>query len=171
MPSAVVASNRYLSRMGRQVLVVDDDADTRELLAVLLSARGFSVQVAAEGQEGLRLAEQSRPAVIFLDLVMPGMDGETMRRELLRRPRLRTVPVVCISGSDDAEDVARELAFAACMPKPIDCRRLVDVAERYCRSTVRRRVRASTVGHLTVTSNTAVGGLMPQPFRDRRVSE
>ena len=82
------------------VLLVEDDGDTRDLVAEALRAAGFSVLASDEGRKALELASEMRPRAVVLDLQMPGMDG----REFLRRrraiPALAATPVVVITGSD-----------------------------------------------------------------------
>ena len=72
------------------VLIVDDDNDVRSALAELLEEEGFSVEGAANGREALALLRGGtvHPAVILLDLMMPGMDGWDFRHEQMRDPKL-----------------------------------------------------------------------------------
>jgi CheY-like chemotaxis protein len=92
-----------------EVLVVDDDADTRELVTRSLRRAGFSAAEARDGEEALLRARVSPPALIILDLMMPGMDGfEVMRR--LRAENIRS-PVVVLTGKQldrDEERILRE---------------------------------------------------------------
>jgi diguanylate cyclase (GGDEF)-like protein len=87
-----------------RVLVVDDDADARELLEMTLSAAGFEVALAASGAEGLARANADRPDVILLDGVMPDMDGRATLIALKDDPATRAVPVVILSGRKDVDD-------------------------------------------------------------------
>jgi len=100
------------------VLVVDDDVDSRTLLEMALSEEGYSVLLACNGAEALRLARQSHPRVILLDLAMPVMDGFAFRAEQLRDPDLAEIPVICVSGRHDAQRAARDLRVQACISKP-----------------------------------------------------
>jgi signal transduction histidine kinase/DNA-binding response OmpR family regulator len=90
------------------ILVVEDDAPTREMLQRMLEREGFSVAEAADGRAGLeRLAEQ-RPSLILLDLLMPTMNGFEFLGELQTRPEWRSIPVVVVTGKDlTAEEHAR----------------------------------------------------------------
>jgi signal transduction histidine kinase/CheY-like chemotaxis protein len=82
------------------VMVVDDDPMTREMLRRILSKRGWSVTEAADGSDALSVLSKTRPAVVLLDLMMPGMDGfevlDTMRREAT----WREIPVVVVTAKD-----------------------------------------------------------------------
>lgn len=103
------------------VLVVDDDDDLRDAMHYLLSKRGYAVETAANGREGLAALEAGlRPCVILLDLKMPVMDGFAMRRALLDDPRFADIPVIFISGAADAVRRSDELGAAAVLTKPVD---------------------------------------------------
>ncbi len=96
---------RVLSRVacadsGTDVLVVDDDPTTREVLRRILTREGWSVREAENGAAGLDEAAQSRPAVILLDLMMPRMDGFEMLAALRQKEPLSDVPVVIITSKD-----------------------------------------------------------------------
>ena len=102
----------------REVLVVDDDPDSRTLLTLALSGAGYDVATAGNGEEALRAARAHRPDVILLDLAMPVMDGFAFRAAQLLDPELARVPVVCVSGRHDATEAARNLGLDACLEKP-----------------------------------------------------
>src|SRR6185437_1943233 len=80
------------------VLVIEDDADARELLRTHVEDFGYRVAVAASGTEGLRLADALRPHLITLDLMMPGMDGWELLKRLAANPELARIPVVIVSS-------------------------------------------------------------------------
>jgi CheY-like chemotaxis protein len=100
------------------VLVIDDDSDARTLLELALSAEGYLVRSAVNGADALRVLRRWRPHVILLDLAMPVMDGFAFRAAQLLDPRLAKIPVICVSGRHDAEQAAREMRLAGCVPKP-----------------------------------------------------
>jgi CheY-like chemotaxis protein len=81
------------------VLVVDDDADIRELLDELLSSEGFEVLAAANGRVGLGLLERWHPAVVVLDLMMPVMSGWEFRNEQKLRVDVAGIPVIVITAT------------------------------------------------------------------------
>jgi CheY-like chemotaxis protein len=115
---------------GSTVLVIDDDAEAREIVERLLSRDGFVVATASSGEEGLRLAHALRPTVITLDVMMPDMDGWTVLRSLKADPELRDIPVVMLSMLDDK---ARGYSLGATdyLVKPVDRDRLRSVVSRY----------------------------------------
>jgi CheY-like chemotaxis protein len=114
----------------RSILVVDDDAASRDTLALLLTRRGHVVETAANGREALNKIEHGiRPNLLILDLSMPVMDGYQLRAELLRRPACAEIPVLVVSGAIGA-DWARLSPAEALLPKPIDIGKLYAVIER-----------------------------------------
>ncbi len=82
-------------------MIVDDDADSRELLSRFLTRQGYGVGTAASGAEGVRLARELRPAAILLDVIMPGMDGWDVLASLKADPALARIPVVMVTMVDD----------------------------------------------------------------------
>jgi CheY-like chemotaxis protein len=102
------------------ILVVDDDRDTRECLALALELEGYRVERAVDGLDALlALRTGPLPAAIVLDLEMPSMPGPEFRAEQLRDPALAHIPVVVLSSSARAVEAQLRLA------KPVDLDALV----------------------------------------------
>ena len=102
------------------VLVVDDDAETRDLLRVALSADGYRVATAANGREALdHLRSHAETCVVLLDLMLPMMDGAQFRRAQLHDRSLAWIPVVLMSGAVDADRQAREVGALRLLRKPL----------------------------------------------------
>ncbi len=80
------------------VLVIEDDADARELLRGHVEELGYRVEMAASGMEGLRMAHELRPHLITLDLMMPGMDGWELLKRLAGSPKIAHIPVIIVSS-------------------------------------------------------------------------
>lgn len=95
--------NQVLASKGT-VLVVDDDRDTLNLLRAVLRAQGLQVRTTTRGERALRLAQEQPPALIMLDLRLPGMDGYQVLKELKQHPRTTNIPVVVMSGYVDPEN-------------------------------------------------------------------
>jgi two-component system response regulator MprA len=120
------------------VLVVDDDGPTRELLATLLSAAGFHAVVAEDGLEALHVLRTLRrrapeaPCLVLLDLSIPRLGGPEFRRAQLSDARVAAIPVAVVSGAVDLEQRARSMGAVAAVAKPIDCDVLLDVVRRHC---------------------------------------
>jgi DNA-binding response OmpR family regulator len=120
------------------VLIVEDDADIREMLKALLSMQGFYAVGAEDGLEGLHLLRTVRhrapevPCLILLDLKMPRLGGHEFRRAQLGDPTVASVPVAVMSGAGDLEQRAKALGAVATLAKPIDFDTLLAVVRRYC---------------------------------------
>ena len=113
------------------VLVIDDDADIRELMKILLEADGYQVNVAADGAEALeQLQTGARPALILLDLMMPQMDGEQFLKRI-HSGRFAKVPVVILSGHSGGKKKAEQLKAASCLPKPVELDELLKTVHRF----------------------------------------
>jgi len=90
------------------VLVIDDDAAARSLTRAMLVKEGWAVLEAENGLEALKVMERERPSLIFLDLMMPEMDGFTFAAEVRRHPEWRSIPIVVVTAQDlSREDRAR----------------------------------------------------------------
>jgi DNA-binding NtrC family response regulator len=103
-----------------RVLVIDDDADTRDVLAVFLAHLGYSPALAAGGREGLRLAAAERPDVVILDVMMPDVNGiDVLARLCTLQPSL---PVIMTTASADPEVARQALRLGAYryLRKPVD---------------------------------------------------
>jgi signal transduction histidine kinase/CheY-like chemotaxis protein len=112
------------------VLVIDDDATARELIADHLKAEAFSVVTAAGGVEGLKLAKELRPTAITLDVMMPDLDGWSVLAALRQDPELAEIPVIMITIVDEHR---RGIALGAAgyLTKPIDRERLQRLVSRF----------------------------------------
>jgi len=125
MPRAV----RYV----RTVLVIEDDADMREIARATLDCAGYRVVLAANGEEGLQLLAHQSPCVILLDLMMPVMDGLTFLAERRRRGLARGVPIVCVTaGGREIQKYALTLGACECLLKPPDFELLCERVRHYC---------------------------------------
>lgn len=101
------------------IMVVDDDADQRELLSATLTAMGYEVGCAENGQVALDLMEERMPDLVLLDLRMPVMSGWAVLEALKNMPRARNVPILIISGYG-YEWEAELVGAAGYISKPID---------------------------------------------------
>jgi CheY-like chemotaxis protein len=110
---------RPAQEKGGTILVVEDDADTRTGLHLALEDRGYEVLSTADGTEALeRLRSGPKPAVILLDLYMPGMHGYEFYNRLRDNPALASIPVIVVTAAAPRERTG--LNVAAIIRKPID---------------------------------------------------
>lgn len=89
---------------GARILVVDDSATIRAVLGRMLEVDGYEVVRAADGESALEMARAEPPAMIFLDIVLPGMNGFAVLRALRHDPATQHVPIVMISGNQQATE-------------------------------------------------------------------
>jgi len=89
---------------GARVLVVDDSATIRAVLGKMLSQDGHVVLKAPDGETAIEMARKEKPDLIFLDIVMPGMNGFAVLRALRREPQTHDIPIVMISGNLQATE-------------------------------------------------------------------
>jgi signal transduction histidine kinase/CheY-like chemotaxis protein len=115
---------------GTTILVIDDDPDALELLGRTLAASGFRTVTADGGEKGLELAKTLRPSAITLDVIMPGMDGWAVLRELKTDPETRDIPVIMVTMTDD-RDMGYALGTTEFLTKPIQRDHLVRLLERH----------------------------------------
>jgi CheY-like chemotaxis protein len=117
-----------------RILVVEDEADIRESLALLLAQEGYEVVEASDGEEGLARLRGGgpRPCAILLDLHMPRKDGEEFRREQLEDAAIADIPVILLSGIAPAELRRRRIPASAIVRKPIDVHHLGAVLKALC---------------------------------------
>jgi PAS domain S-box-containing protein len=132
--SAPVASNGHPISQATEgaatVLIIDDDPAVREVISRALAKESVRTIVAAEGDEGLRLARESKPDLIFLDVMMPRMDGWAVLTAIKADPALADTPVVMLTIVNEAE-IGYTLGAVEYLTKPIDRDRLTAVVSKY----------------------------------------
>ncbi len=103
------------------IMIIDDDASISDMLSEALSEKGYAVQTAYSGTEALMLLSQSKPDLILLDLMLPGLSGE----ELL--PKIKEIPVIVVSAKADVTDKVGLLLGGAAdyITKPFDLQELL----------------------------------------------
>ncbi len=95
---------RVDARRGTRALIVDDSATIVAVLRKTLRSVGFVTLEALNGETGLELARHEKPELIFLDIVLPGMNGFAVLRNLRRDPQTRDIPVIMMSGNEQATE-------------------------------------------------------------------
>lgn len=122
-------SARHLS-----ILIVEDDDDIREAMALLIRSEGYDVVEARNGDEALRALRTSSSGfcLVLLDLFMPVKNGWEFRAEQMADPEIADVPVVVVSADRNARDKAQGLGALDYLVKPIDFDRLLGTLAAYC---------------------------------------
>ena len=114
------------------ILIVDDDSDLRKLLRKSLASSHRVIHEAATAEEGLRLALDTSPDVLLLDIGLPGLDGFSLCHAIDDDPTLWNIKTVIISGHDAAQDIdlANRFYIEAYVIKPFSPRTVVELVER-----------------------------------------
>jgi CheY-like chemotaxis protein len=117
----------------KSVLVVEDDAITREALSLILEEEGYTVVGAANGREAIDcLHTARRPDVIVLDLMMPVMNGWEFRSRQRQDPDLAAIPVIVVSADSHIQQSAAAIGAADYLQKPINFNHLLAAVHRCC---------------------------------------
>jgi two-component system, cell cycle response regulator DivK len=121
-----------MSARSRSVLVVDDSTDGREMLSEYLRFRGFLVSEAADGQQAIDLALRDVPAIILMDLSMPGISGAEATRRIKAHPLTRHIPIIAVTAQAFVHQQAnaREAGCDGLVVKPFDLVLLADALDR-----------------------------------------
>ena len=116
----------------RTVVLVDDAADVRMLLQVLLELDGFAVTATADGPAGLAAVRAERPDVVLLDVQLPGMDGTEVLRQLRADPATNTLPIIMLTTTDDPREVERcyKLGCNVYITKPVEYQAFIEAIRR-----------------------------------------
>jgi circadian clock protein KaiC len=120
-------STRVAPKNAPYIVIVDDEFGLAELIAEVLAERGYATAIAINGELGLALLRERRPALVLLDLMMPVLDGSEMLKAMRADPELATVPVVVMTALPEAVPPKDEAAFEAVLQKPFTPDRLFEV--------------------------------------------
>jgi DNA-binding response OmpR family regulator len=112
-PSADPPTTEQATPAGQSILLIDDDAGSIRLLSEMLRGEGYRLFAALNGQEGFQRALQHVPALVLLDLHMPGLDGQATCRLFKATPRLAGVPIIFLTGSGLLDDKLHAFAEGA----------------------------------------------------------
>ena len=104
----------------RSILVAEDHPDSRDALRTLLEACGYLVVVAGDGEEAVRQAVKTRPDLILMDLMMPGVDGLEATRRLRSESAFRDIPIVALTAMEGGRERALNVGFDDFVSKPIN---------------------------------------------------
>jgi CheY-like chemotaxis protein len=117
--------------LGPTILLIEDYADTREMISILLRRKGYNVVEAEDGIEGLLKAAWQNPDLILMDLALPEMDGVEATRRIHSTPKLADIPIIVLSAYLN-EAVERDVLAAGCVemfPKPFDAGSFLECIE------------------------------------------
>ncbi len=129
------------------ILIIEDEKDIRELLVYNLRKDGYAILDSGDGKEGLDMARSKLPDLILLDLMLPGLDGLSVCRELERGANTASIPVIMLTAKGEEMDrvVGLELGADDYMVKPFSVRELL----LRIRNILKRHVQAAAGGSLS----------------------
>ena len=116
------------------ILIVDDQPVNLKLLFTFLKEQNFHLLVADSGERALKaLAKEKKPDLILLDVMMPGMDGFEVCRRLKSDPDTTHIPVIFVTGKDDAKDQQEGISLGAVgyLQKPINLKHVLELVEQH----------------------------------------
>jgi CheY-like chemotaxis protein len=118
------------------ILIIEDSHDILDLLRQLFEYENYNVKCASNGLEALQILRTSSylPFLIFLDLMMPVMDGYQFRTEQLADARLATIPVVLMTAGSNAQAKSISMGVQGFLQKPVHITALLAEAKKYCPS-------------------------------------
>lgn len=98
---------------GKSILIIEDDASVRSLLEKALSAKGYAVQSAVDGLEGLTMLERAAPDLIIVDVMMPRLDGMTFVKAIKSHEATKPVPVMFLTANNDPKSMIAGINLGA----------------------------------------------------------
>lgn len=120
--------------MNKLILTVDDSASMRALLKASLTAQGYRIESANDGEHGLQRMHEVQPDLLITDINMPKMDGFELMEAVRAEPAFRGTPILVLSTefSDDKKARAREAGATGWITKPFDPTKLATAIRRVC---------------------------------------
>jgi len=95
--------------MAQKILIIEDDKFLRELIARKLTLENYEIVEAIDGEEGLKKIKETKPDLVLLDLILPGIDGFDVLSKIKDDPALASIPVIILSNLGQREDVEKGL--------------------------------------------------------------
>jgi CheY-like chemotaxis protein len=112
------------------VLVVEDESGIADLIEAVLEDEGHRILIAVNGKQGLEMLSQRRPDLVFLDYMMPVMDGAGLMRSMTADPSLRGIPVVLMSSLPEATVAERCVGYTIFLRKPFKITDVLSLTEQ-----------------------------------------
>ncbi|MEE2757593.1 MAG: response regulator [Myxococcota bacterium] len=97
----------------KNIMVVEDEESVRDMVAKMLSARGYGVEVAHDGLDGLRKIDQEKPDLLIADVMMPNLDGITLVKALKEHKDTKAIPVIFLTAKGDARSMIEGINVGA----------------------------------------------------------
>ena len=114
----------------QKILIVDDDRDIVEAMQTILELEDYTVSHAYDGIDGISTARSQKPDLILLDYMLPDMNGKEVALTLRLEDDLKDIPVIMVSASREAGEIAREIHITDFIEKPFDMEELLSTVRR-----------------------------------------
>jgi two-component system, cell cycle response regulator DivK len=120
--------------LGERVLIVEDNGKNMKLVRDVLRATGYSTLEATTGEEGVELALSQAPALVLMDVQLPGIDGVEALERMRQNERTASIPVLALTAQAMSGDRERflEAGFDGYLAKPVDVRELIEAVREHC---------------------------------------
>lgn len=128
----------------KPILVVEDDVDIADAMVELLKLEGFPVLVATEGKQALEILKTKGVSAVFLDWMMPGMNGASFLQALREQSEFANLPVIVLTADVRVRETSRTMGIAGFLSKPFNADDLIGLAKRF--SVPPERASASSLG-------------------------
>ncbi len=148
--------------MAQSILIIEDDPDIAQLISYQLRQAKYMTEIAGDGEKGLKAIERSLPALIILDLMLPGKDGLEICRVLKSSPKTRQIPILMVTARGEEADriVGFESGADDYLPKPFSPRELVLRVQA-----IFKRMKAGAEPPKTEQTPITLGALTVDPIR------
>ena len=120
--------------LGERVLIVEDNEKNMKLVRDVLQATGYSTLEATTGEDAVELALSQAPALVLMDVQLPGIDGVEALERLRQNERTASIPVLALTAQAMSGDRERflEAGFDGYLAKPVDVRELIETVREHC---------------------------------------
>ena len=118
-----------VQKITAKILVIDDEPEITEIIDTFLTEFGFKVETINSSMEAVNKAQQFKPEIVLLDIMMPGMDGYDICAQLKKDPQFAKTPIIFLTGKDRNDDMGRSFKSGGDMfiKKPFSCERLLEI--------------------------------------------
>ncbi|MFH1753269.1 MAG: response regulator [Candidatus Omnitrophota bacterium] len=129
----VTIINDVIPQSTNKILVVDDESGILDMIKDWLGSKGYEVITALDGEDGLRMAQKENPAIIILDIMMPGIDGFEVLNRLRSSPKSRNKPIIMLTSRRETETIekAEHRGATDYIMKPFSVEDLLTMVRRY----------------------------------------
>ena len=119
--------------MSKKILIIDDEPDFIEMIKMRLEANDYDVVSAPDGIQGVEVAQEQKPNLILLDVMMPGWDGYETLRQLRKSPETKQTPVIMLTAKGESKSIfkAQGMGSSDYLIKPCDAQELLSTVRKY----------------------------------------